>query len=568
MSYPLPVFVSSTCYELRDLRSAIKAWLTGLGLTPMMSNEGGFPHVDGMPPYATCLRVVEECQLVVGVIDRQYGQKFEDWGPYKQHIGCAPTHAELRHALDLGKRVLIYVQDDTWNFYEVWRKNSEAFKISAPSGLDEATLHMLEELKHRSPAPWIGHFSDATAVVQSLQGEFVNQLYAHLHDRERQSADLAAYLLEKIVEAAPEVRAKIEAGVNPGLVSDRDALMRRMTEIETELEWTKGTSEVRLRSLADEKTAVEARMSAIGDQVAHMQLLLAKAALKDASWLDWIRRTMMPKQPARIPFHNSAEVALRGYHAAAGGQLLEPNLVEVTWSKLQYSEGGLHRGYNAGLIFKGAGFAPGVTYTHRRRGETGPPAGNRDYFWRLPNIYFGDYLEVSTGENEPESPLSWRDYEFQVKNPEGKVSAWVTFTYSFDEEELKRLQGEYLLQGKELLAAGRPIEAVEPLRKAYVFADRLFGVQAEETIRANGVWERGCEEAALARLRFRTHDTLIVRSGPHMGKVGIVARLLLNQVHAYLIQPVEGDGFQASDEQVERVTVAGQVDVQIRRGGP
>jgi MYXO-CTERM domain-containing protein len=153
MSYPLPVFVSSSCYELRDLRSAIRAWLTNLGLTPMMSDEGGFPHVDGMPPYATCLRVVEECPLVVGVIDRQYGRAFDDWGPYPQHTGCAPTHAELRHALDLGKRVLIYVHDDTWNFYEVWRKHPDVFKASALSGLEEATLRMFTELKIQFTTP-------------------------------------------------------------------------------------------------------------------------------------------------------------------------------------------------------------------------------------------------------------------------------------------------------------------------------------------------------------------------------------------------------------------------------
>jgi hypothetical protein len=552
MSYPLPVFVSSTCYELRDLRAAIRTWLTGLGLTPMMSDEGGFPHVDGMPPYATCLRVVEECPLVVGVIDRHYGHPFDDWGPYPQHKGCAPTHAELRHALDLGKRVLIYVHDDTWNFYEVWRKNPDVFKTSAPQGLEEATLRMFKELKARTPAPWIEHFSDASTVVRSLQGEFINQLYTHLRDRERQSADHAAYLLEKIVEAAPEVRARIEAGVTPGLVSDREALRSQLVKIEAELEQTKGASEERLRALADEKASVETRLNAVTGQVAQMQLLLARAALKDASWLDWIRRTMMPKQPARVPFHNSLEVAIRGYHAAAGGQLKEPRLVEVTWSKLPYNEGGLHRGYEAGLIFKGADFVPGATYTHRRRGETGPPPGNTDYFWRLPNVYFGDYLEVATGGDEVEGPLSWRDYEFQVRNPEGRVSAWVTFTYPFDEDRLKQLQAEWLKQGEELLASGKPIEAVEPLRKAYVFADRLFGLEDKETLRAKQVWDRGRDEAALARLRFRTGDTLVVHAGPHAGKAGVVEKLLLNHVHAYLVKPSEGEPFQASDEQVER----------------
>jgi hypothetical protein len=66
-----------------------------------------------------------------------------------------------------------------------------------------------------------------------------------------------------------------------------------------------------------------------------------------------------------------------------------PKLREVTWSKLSYTENNLYRGYKAGIIFKGSDFVPGVTFTHRRVGESGPPPGNKDYFWRLPNIYFG-----------------------------------------------------------------------------------------------------------------------------------------------------------------------------------
>lgn len=551
MGFALQVFVSSACYELRDLRAAIKEWLTQLGLTPMMSEEGGFPHVDGMPPYATCLRVLEECPLVIGVIDRNYGYAFDDWGPYSKHRGRSPTHAELSHALDLGKRVLLYVHNDTWNFYEIWRKNTDAFKISAPRGLDEATLQMFQELKERSPAPWIEHFADVTELQCSLNREFVNQLYVHLRDREKQTGDLAAYLLEKIVEAAPEVREQIAAGLNPSLVMDREALQGQLAMIERELEKTKGATQEKIFSLDREKSEVQIRLDAVTQQLDRTSLLLARVAMKDVSWLDFIRRTMMPKQHGRIPFHNSAEVALRGFHAAAGGRG-KPVLLKVTWSKLQYDENGLHRGFNAGLIFNGSVFTPGITWTFRRRGELDPPPGNNNYFWRLPNIYFGDYLEVSTGNDEVEGPLSWRNYEFQVKNPEGETSDWVLFTYPFDDEMLKMVQRDSFQQGNAILAAGKSAEAIEPLRKAYVFSDRMFGIEHTETLRAKSVWERAREESALAKLRFRIGDRLGVSAGPHAGKVGIVEKLLLNHVHAYVIKPVVGGDFQASDEQVER----------------
>jgi hypothetical protein len=517
-----------------------------------MSDEGGFPSIDGMPPYATCLRALEECPLVIVVIDRRYGQAFDDWGPYTQHRGCAPTHAELRHALDLGKRVLIYVHNDTWNFYEVWRKHPDAFKTSAPQGLDEATLRMFQELKQRSPAPWIDHFGDVSDVLGSLNSEFVNQLYVQLHDREQQTAGLATYLLNKILEAAPEVREKVTAGLSPDLVMDRENLQKQLAAIEGQLKETKGATQQKIDSLGREKGEVQTRLDAVTQQLRHTSLLLARAAMKDAPWLDFIRRTMLPKQPGRVPFHNSAEVALRGYKAAAGGRQ-KPMLREVTWSKLPYTENDLHRGYKAGIIFRGDLFTPGITFTNRRRGETGPPPGNADYFWHLPNTYFGDYLEVSCSDDEIESPLSWRDYEFQVKNPEGRTSDWVLFTYPFDDEMLQKVRHDSFDQGEKLLAAGKVAEAVEPLRKAYVFADRILGVEHEETLRAKSVWEEARNKAALAKLRFRVGDRVAVSSGPHAGKSGVIEQLLLNHVYAYVIKPLDGEHFQASDEQVDTV---------------
>ena len=258
---------------------------------------------------------------------------------------------------------------------------------------------------------------------------------------------------------------------------------------------------------------------------------------------------MLPKQPGRVPFHNSAEVALRGYRIGGDGHQ-DPKLESVTWSKVEYAEGNLHRGYRAAIIFIGSSFTPGVTFAYRRRGEAGPPTGNQDYLWRLPSIYFGDYLEVSNHDDDVEGPVSWRDYEFQVKNPEGQTSDWVSFAYPFDDELLNRIRRESLEQGQSLLRSGNAAGAVEPLRKAYVLSNRMLGIEHEETLHAQSAWEQARAEAALAKLRFRVGNRIVVISGPHAGKQGTVEQMLLNHVHAYVVKPSDGDQFQASDAEV------------------
>lgn len=551
MSFAPNVFVSSACRELRDLRAAVRGWLSQMGFNPILSEVDGFPHVDGMPPWASCLKTMDECALVIGVAERYYGQPFDDWGPFSQYEGLAPTHAELRHALDTGKRVLIYVHDDTWKFYEVWRQNPEAFAQAVPPGLDIQTLEMFHELKTRNPVPWLSRFLNSSQLIESLKKEIINQLYLQLREREMETADLKQYVLSKLDQAPPDVRQGIAESLNAELVAERDALQARVADIDTILRHLAGDSNEKIRNLEQEKRVIEMRLAGVSQQVTLLTNLLAHSAARDVVWLERIRTTMMPKQPGRAPFHNSMEVALRGYHASPGRRIT-PKLSKVTWSKLEHVERGLHRGYYAGIIFHGSDFVPGVTWTQRRCGVEGVRDPGQPHPWMLPNIYYGDYLEVASSDDPIESPLSYRDYEFQVRNPEGQTSEWVRFTYPFDDAMLEKIRVEQLALGRALLANGKPVEAVEPMRKAFVFSDRMLGLTHENALRIKGEWEHTRNEAALAKLRFRRGDHLAVKTGPEAGKSGIVERLLLHHVHAYLIRPVEGDAFQASDAQVER----------------
>jgi len=85
-------------------------------------------------------------------------------------------------------------------------------------------------------------------------------------------------------------------------------------------------------------------------------------------------------------------------------------------------------------------------------------------------------------------------------------------------------------------------------------------MQNEETLRAKSIWERARDEAALAKLRFRVNDQLTVTAGPHAGKRGVVVKLLLTHLPAYVIRPMNGNDFNASDQQVESVA-ASRADV-------
>ena len=160
--------------------------------------------------------------------------------------------------------------------------------------------------------------------------------------------------------------------------------------------------------------------------------MLNMAAARDVRWLTLVRTTMMPKQPGRVPFHNAAEIAMRGYQLqpAADADFDKRDLVAAP-----YNEGGLHRGYHAGLILTGSQFVPGVTIAKRFKGAPANGAPDMSNLWQQPNIYFGDYLEIASSV-EADGPVSWQGIEFCVRSPEGQMSEWIEFQYPFDRSKL------------------------------------------------------------------------------------------------------------------------------------
>jgi uncharacterized protein DUF4062 len=550
MSYALNVFVSSMCYELRDLRSAVSAWLTEMGMQPLLSDEEGFPRRGNLLPYVSCLVALEECPLVIGVIDRQYGTRFNDWGPYPQYAGLSPTHAELRHALERKKKLLLYIHKDTLSFYEVWRKGGLP---SLPKGLEIGTLELVKELKLSKPTPWIETFTDAQAVVRSLKKNLVNEVYTSLQEQEKQSTDLAKYILE-LVSAAPDARSKIEQNLNPALRVQLDGLQLKLEEVEATRRLEQQTSQKQLEALNAAKAEIEREILNVRADLGRATSALVAAAIKDASWLSMVRSQFMPKQQGRVPFHNDAEVAIRGYHCSniRGA----PKLKEVTWSKLPYLENNLHRGYHAGLIFRGTDFAPGITFTSRQIGEITPPAGHTDYRWRQPRIYFGDYLEVPSGNDEFESPLGYRNTEFCVRNPEGECSEWVRFSYAYDEGRLRAILKERQEEGERLFSEKKFSEAIEPLRKAMVFSERLDSATNERTRHLSELWNKALDGKTLSRCRFSKGARIKVVRGEHVGLEGQIEAIGLRNSKPYWIRadgsaPGNAGLVAVSDDEVE-----------------
>ena len=82
--YQIPIFISSTHYNLIDLRAELCRFLGELGYRPILSSSEGFPDRSPiLEPCESCLKVIEDnCFIMILIIDAKYGKKLS-WPHFK-----------------------------------------------------------------------------------------------------------------------------------------------------------------------------------------------------------------------------------------------------------------------------------------------------------------------------------------------------------------------------------------------------------------------------------------------------------------------------------------------------
>lgn len=142
------IFISSTIYDFRDLRSALKFWLEQLGYEVMLSEFNDFNKPLDENSYIACLKSIERANYFILLIGARTGGLFD----VAQKVSI--TRTEYRTAYDLVKagrmKLITFVREDLWNVRED-RKALRSLLIKNYAQEKELSVVEVEEItKHSS----------------------------------------------------------------------------------------------------------------------------------------------------------------------------------------------------------------------------------------------------------------------------------------------------------------------------------------------------------------------------------------------------------------------------------
>ena len=168
------MFVSSTCYDLKQVRADLKSFIESLGLQPILSEYDSFPVNPDVNAVENCLRVVDEnADLFLLVVGGRYGKPFEQ--------DRSVTNMEYLRARAKGIPIYVFVQNTILNILPIWRDSPDT---SFQSVVDSPKLFEFVASLMDVDGIWIFPFEFAQEITDTLRRQlaylFMNNLNLHM----------------------------------------------------------------------------------------------------------------------------------------------------------------------------------------------------------------------------------------------------------------------------------------------------------------------------------------------------------------------------------------------------
>lgn len=175
------VFISSTFYDLRQVREDLERFVRELGYEPVRNETGSIPYGKEEPPESYAYREVELCDIIVAIIGGRFGTESQ------QVSGFSISQAELKRAYERGVQVFIFIEQNVMSEYSTYQINKDNKNIKYKYVNDIRIYEFLEQLYQLPRNNTIAHFQISSDIVGYLRTQWAGLFQRFLQDQKRAS---------------------------------------------------------------------------------------------------------------------------------------------------------------------------------------------------------------------------------------------------------------------------------------------------------------------------------------------------------------------------------------------
>lgn len=184
------VFVSSTYYDLKQVRYNIGDYIKSLGYEPVMHERSGVAYSQTTPLENDCYHELASCDIVVCIIGNHFGSQSMD-------NELSITMKEIQTAVKSKKKVYIFISKDVFIENRTYEKNKESGTFKS-AYTDDIRIHeFIFELKNNTKNNVIESFETTDDIIATLKLQFAG-LFQNLLAKDASATDAkTAYDLQE-----------------------------------------------------------------------------------------------------------------------------------------------------------------------------------------------------------------------------------------------------------------------------------------------------------------------------------------------------------------------------------
>lgn len=169
------IFISSTCYDLSQVRQDLRDFISGLGHTPMMSEQNDFPIDPQLDNWENCINAVKKyADIFVLIIGNRYGAVGE--------TGKSITNTEYLTAVQKGIPIYTFSLKQMTTLLPMWERNPDAdysYAVDNPK-----IFEFLSDVRKKS-GRWNFEFDNAQDIIDTLRKQLSILFQKSLEMRKR-----------------------------------------------------------------------------------------------------------------------------------------------------------------------------------------------------------------------------------------------------------------------------------------------------------------------------------------------------------------------------------------------
>lgn len=311
------VFISSTFYDLRQVREDLERSIRELGFEPVRNEAGAIAYGKDEHPEAAAYREVELCDVIISIVGGRFGTESRDVPGY------SISQNELRRALERGIQVFVFVEKSVLSEYSTFELNKETPGVKYRFVDDTRIFKFIEELSRLPRNNPIAPFETAADIGTYLKEQFAGLFHRFLRDQKRvvefealDRMNSIAKTLQDVVSFLTEERKNRDDAIKAILHANHPAF-RRFAEV------TKTPYRVYFVTRAEMESWLRARSWSRSDECrefesveewenpkeeAYIQITEelfdgnGRFSLPSEGWKDeWVQRRPLPKKVDTLP---------------------------------------------------------------------------------------------------------------------------------------------------------------------------------------------------------------------------------------------------------------------------